>query len=123
MVRRGVMFGVCVGLMAALAQASYGDGFAGARDQDMTFHVVKGNRTYANVDSKAPAETIKGVAKDVTGEIKLNPAKLDKVEGKFSVPFKSLDIGRDGKPNKMMRDKMLAPEWIDGDKYPDAVFT
>src|SRR5207302_10736069 len=92
MLRRYCVCGGVLAAVSAFCAASHADGIAGARDQEMTFHAAKGSQTWVKMESKAPAETIKGSAHVVQGELTLNPAKLDKATGKFSVPFKNLDL-------------------------------
>jgi polyisoprenoid-binding protein YceI len=69
-------------------------------------------------ESKAPAETIESQVKKLTGYLELNPKKLDKVEGKFTVAWKDVDTG-----NPTRNGHMMGKDWVEADKYPDVVYT
>jgi len=91
----------------------------GALDEKLKFVVDrKSKRNSVSFISKTSVETIKGKTTDITGEITLNPAKLDAIEGKFTVPWKSLDTG---KPR--MNDHMMTKPWVDAASHPEIVFT
>lgn len=91
----------------------------GALDEKLKFVVDrKSKRNSVSFISKTSVETIKGKTTNITGEITLNPAKLDSIEGKFTVPWKSLDTG---KPR--MNDHMMTKPWVDAESHPDIVFT
>ena len=75
-------------------------------------------RNEVTFTSKAPRETIKGKADRITGHLDLNPRKLDTAEGRFVVPWGSVDTGNQNK-NQHMR----SPTWVDAASYPDIVFT
>lgn len=91
----------------------------GALDEKLKFVVDRKSKVNSvNFISKTSVETINGKTKDITGEITLNPAKLDAIEGKFTVPWKSLDTGKPG-----MNKHMTAAPWVDAEANPDIVFT
>ena len=91
----------------------------GALDEKLKFVVDKtSKRNAVSFISKTSVETINGKTKDITGEITLNPAKLDSIEGKFTVPWKSLDTG---KPR--MNEHMMTSPWVNAEAHPDIVFT
>lgn len=91
----------------------------GALDEKLKFVVDKtSKRNSVSFVSKTTAETIKGKTTDISGEITLNPAKLDSIEGKFTVPWKSLDTG---KPR--MNEHMMTKPWVDAESHPEIVFT
>lgn len=91
----------------------------GALDEKLKFVVDKSSKRNAvSFISKTSVETINGKTKDITGEITLNPAKLDSIEGKFVVPWKSLDTGK-----PMMNKHMTSAPWVDAESHPEIVFT
>lgn len=91
----------------------------GALDEEIKFAVDKKSKRNSVVfTSKTSAETFKGRSKAINGEITLNPAKLDKVEGKFTVAWKSLDTGK-----PMRNQHMFESPWVDTAEHPDIVFT
>lgn len=105
-------------LVFSAASVANGEGFSGGRDENLNFHVHKNQANAITVLSKLPAETIKMTAKQFTGQLNINPAKLDSATGEFTVPFKNLDM-----PSKTMKEHMLSPTWIDATQHPDAKFT
>lgn len=111
------MVGGMLGALAS-AQAVLAGGFPEARDEEAKFHVRKKVKTWIKLESKAPGETIKGNIKEFSGQLKLNPAKLDSASGKFTVPLKNLDTA-----NKVRNQHMLSSDWMEADKYPDVEFT
>lgn len=66
--------------------------------------------------SKAPGETFHGKSKKISGTITFDPADLDMVSGKLTVPVASLDTGIKLRNNHMMENH-LHP-----DKFPEIVF-
>jgi polyisoprenoid-binding protein YceI len=90
------------------------DGFPDGRDADVKFTVEKNDKTSVKMESSTPAERVKAVAKELTGTLTLNPAKLDKAEGTFTVPIKNFDTAL-AKRNE----HMLGADWMDAEKYPD----
>jgi len=91
----------------------------GALDEKIKFAVDKKSKRNSVVfTSKTSTETFKGTTKAITGDITLNPAKLDGIEGSFTVPWKSIDTGKPGR-----NEHMLSAPWIDSATHPDIVFT
>jgi len=91
----------------------------GALDEKIKFEVDKKSKRNSIVfTSKTSVESFKGTSKEITGTLTLNPAKLDAIEGSFTVPWKSLDTGKAGR-----NQHMLEAPWVDSASHPDIVFT
>ncbi len=68
--------------------------------------------------SEAPAEKIKGTAKKITGEVKMNFDDLSKTTGKISFPVDTMETG-----NRMRDRHLKGDDWLNAKKNPNIVFT
>lgn len=67
--------------------------------------------------SDAPMEQIKGSAPMVTGQLTIDPAKLESMTGKISFPVKEMKTGN------ATRDRHLAgKDWLDAESFPNVSF-
>jgi len=107
-------FAGALAIVLASAGVAGAEGFPEARDEALKFTVRKKPKTWIKLESKAPAETVNGKVADLSGELMLNPAKLDSAAGTITVPLKNLDTG-----NKTRNQHMLSSEWMDADNYPN----
>lgn len=101
------------------APTAAGPGFQVGPDAVTLYQVdSESDRNEVVFTSKAPKETIKGKTTKASGQLELNPRKLETVGGSFSVHWKDLDTG-----NPTRNGHMMAVPWVDAKSHPKIVFT
>ena len=65
----------------------------------------------------APLESISGTANGITGNVLVDPAQPEIVEGKIVVDAKTLTVS-----NSLMQEHMLGEEWLDTANHPEITF-
>lgn len=76
------------------------------------------SRNQITFTSRAPRETIKGVTKEASGHLDLNPRKLARAAGEFRVAWNTIDTG-----NPMRNQHMQSPPWVDARAHPEIVLS
>jgi polyisoprenoid-binding protein YceI len=85
--------------------------------QSRTFKVDESGESRIQFVSDAPLERFTGTSSKLSGEIKLDPAKVAQTKAEIKVAVPSIKTGL------ALRDEHLQAEnWLDGKKYPEAKF-
>jgi polyisoprenoid-binding protein YceI len=88
-----------------------------ASAQLRTFKVAEGGESRIQFVSDAPLERFTGTSSKLSGEIKVDPAKVAQTKGELKVQIASIKTGI------ALRDQHLQQEnWLDAKKYPEAKF-
>ena len=92
---------------------------AGGPDERIKFEVDPASKRNEIVfNNKIAGHPFKGKSSKCTGNLALNPAKLDGADGQFTVAWTSIDTG-----NPMRNQHMQSAPWIEAAAHPDIVFT
>ena len=89
---------------------------AHAASAKFDFKDAKGVNT-VNFTLDAPLEAISGSANGISGEVHFDPANPAATQGKIIVQAASMQV-----PNAMMKEHMLAKDWMDATAHPTLTF-